>query len=150
MWFFNFATSLPDDILVKVERASMSVALEIRCPLLDYRLVEFAWSLPVSMHVSPQKSGKHILKKVLQQYLPLHYVERPKQGFSLPIAEWLRDELRDWAEDLLNEHRLTQQGMFDAKAVRLIWRQHLTGWKDHKVLLWSLLMFQAWLEHKPT
>lgn len=150
MWFFNFATSLPDDILVKVERASMSVALEIRCPLLDYRLVEFAWSLPVSMQVSPQKSGKHILKKVLQQYLPLHYVERPKQGFSLPIAEWLRDELRDWAEDLLNEHRLTQQGMFDTKAVRLIWRQHLTGWTDHKVLLWSILMFQAWLEHKPT
>ena len=150
MWFFNFATSLPDGILVKVERASMSVALEIRCPLLDYRLAEFAWSLPVSMHVSPQKSGKYILKKVLQQYLPLHYVERPKQGFTLPIAEWLRDDLRDWAEDLLNEHRLTQQGLFNPKAVRLIWRQHLTGWKDHKVLLWSLLMFQAWLEHKPT
>jgi asparagine synthase (glutamine-hydrolysing) len=127
----------------------MSVSLEIRCPLLDYRLVEFAWSLPASMCISPQKTGKYILKKVLQQYLPLQDIERPKQGFALPISEWLRDSLRGWAEDLLEEKRLNRQGFFDAKVVRRIWRQHLSGWQDHDTLIWSLLMFQSWLEHRP-
>jgi asparagine synthase (glutamine-hydrolysing) len=148
MRFFDFATYLPDDILVKVDRASMSTSLEIRCPLLDYRLVEFAWSLPASMCVSPQKTGKDILKKVLQQYLPLQDVERPKQGFALPLSEWLRNSLRDWAENLLEETRLNQEGFFDAKIVRGIWRQHLSGWQDHDTLIWSLLMFQAWLAHQ--
>ena len=148
MRFFDFSTYLPDDILVKVDRASMSVALEIRCPLLDYRLVEFAWSLPISMCVSPEKSGKYILKKVLQKYVPLHYFERPKQGFALPVSEWLRDSLRNWAEDLLEEKRLEQEGFFDAKIVRQIWRQHLSGWQDHDTLMWSILMFQSWLNNK--
>jgi asparagine synthase (glutamine-hydrolysing) len=149
MQFFDFSTYLPDDILVKVDRASMSVSLEIRCPLLDYRVVEFAWSLPASMCISPQKTGKYILKKVLQQYLPLQDIERPKQGFALPISEWLRDSLRGWAEDLLEEKRLNRQGFFDAKVVRRIWQQHLSGWQDHDTLIWSLLMFQSWLEHRP-
>ncbi|MBA3968046.1 MAG: asparagine synthase (glutamine-hydrolyzing) [Nitrospirales bacterium] len=149
MRFLDFSTYLPDDILVKVDRASMSVSLEIRCPLLDYRLVEFAWSLPASMCVSPQKTGKYILKQVLQKHVPPQYFERPKQGFALPVSEWLRDSLRDWAEDLLEETRLDQQGFFDPKLVHRIWRQHLSGWQDHDTLIWSILMFQSWLNNKP-
>jgi asparagine synthase (glutamine-hydrolysing) len=148
MRFLDFVTYLPDDILVKVDRASMSASLEVRCPLLDYRLVEFAWSLPISMCMAPDKTGKFILKKVLQQYVPLQYVERPKQGFALPVSEWLRDSLREWVEELLSEKRLHQEGFFDARTVRRIWQQHLSGWQDHDTLIWSILMFQAWLRHQ--
>jgi len=146
MSFFDFSTYLIDDILVKVDRASMSQGLEIRCPLLDFNIVEFAWHLPSSMRYSPTLGGKYILKHLLQRYIPSEYIERPKKGFAFPVTEWIRGPLRDWAEDLLHENRIRNQGFFQPKVIRRIWRQHLTGWQDHDTLIWSLLMFQAWQE----
>jgi asparagine synthase (glutamine-hydrolysing) len=145
MMHLDFMTFLTDDILVKVDRASMSVSLEVRCPLLDTRLVEFAWSLPLSMRLQKNK-GKIILRKVLERYVPPELTERPKKGFAVPVSEWIKDPLRDWAEHLLNETRLREQGLLEPEAVRRVWQQHLSGWQDHDTLLWSLLMFQAWHE----
>jgi asparagine synthase (glutamine-hydrolysing) len=146
MSYLDFSTYLIDDILVKVDRASMSQGLEIRCPLLDYNMVEFAWHLPMAMKFSPKTGGKYILKQLLQRYVPLEYIERPKKGFALPVTEWIRGPLRDWAEELLNEQRIRNQGFFSPKVIQHIWRQHLSGWQDHDTLIWSLLMFQAWHE----
>ncbi len=145
MMHVDFVTFLTDDILVKVDRASMSVSLEVRCPLLDTRLVEFAWSLPLSMRLQRDR-GKIILRKVLERYIPPALTERPKKGFAVPVSEWIKNPLRDWAEHLLEETRIQQQGLLDPKAIRRIWQQHLSGWQDHDTLLWSLLMFQAWHE----
>ena len=143
MMHLDFATFLTDDILVKVDRASMSVSLEVRCPLLDIRLVEFAWSLPVSMRVQGRR-GKTILRKVLERYVPPKLTERPKKGFAVPVSEWIKGPLREWAEELLDETYLRDQGLLIPKAVQRVWQQHLSGWQDHDTLLWSLLMFQAW------
>ncbi len=143
MMHLDFVTFLTDDILVKVDRASMSVSLEVRCPLLDTRLVEFAWSLPLSMRLQNNK-GKVILREVLKRYVPPELTERPKKGFSVPVSEWIKGPLRDWAEHLLDKTHLQQQGLLAPKAVHRIWQQHLSGWQDHDTLLWSLLMFQAW------
>jgi len=145
MMFLDFATYMTDDILVKVDRASMSVSLEVRCPLLDSRLVEFAWSLPMSMRMHAGH-GKWVLRRVLERYVPRKLTERPKMGFGVPISEWLRGSLRDWAENLLDETRIREQGLLEPKTVRRIWRQHLSGWRDHDTLLWSMLMFQAWYD----
>ena len=145
MMHLDFVTFLTDDILVKVDRASMSVSLEVRCPLLDTRLVQFAWSLPLSMRLNGEK-GKIILREVLKRYVPQELTERPKQGFAVPVSEWIKGPLRDWAEHLLDETRLQQQGLLVPNAVHRIWQQHLSGWQDHDTLLWSLLMFQAWHE----
>lgn len=145
MMHLDFVTFLTDDILVKVDRASMSVSLEVRCPLLDTRLVEFAWSLPLSMRLKGN-TGKIVLRKVLERYVPPELTERPKMGFAVPVSDWLKGPLRDWAEHLLNELRLREQGLLAPKAVRRIWQQHLSGWQDHDTLLWSLLMFQSWHE----
>lgn len=145
MMHLDFATFLTDDILVKVDRASMAASLEVRCPLLDTRLVEFAWSLPVSMRLNRDR-GKIILRKVLERYVPPELTERPKKGFAVPVSDWVKGPLRDWAEHLLNATRLREQGLLSPKAVHRIWQQHLTGWQDHDTLLWSLLMFQAWHE----
>ena len=143
--YLDIKTYLVGDINTKVDRASMSVSLEVRCPLLDTRLVEFAWSLPLSMRLKGN-TGKIVLRKVLERYVPPELTERPKMGFAVPVSDWIKGPLRDWAEHLLNEPHLREQGLLAPKAVRRIWQQHLSGWQDHDTLLWSLLMFQAWHE----
>ncbi len=139
-------TYLPDDILVKVDRASMGVSLETRAPFLDHRVVETAWKLPPEFKTK-DGVGKTILRDILYEYVPRDLVERPKMGFGVPIGLWLRRELRDWGETLLDEGKLRDQGYFDVKKIRKIWQDHVSGerdWQDH---LWSILMFQAWLEN---
>jgi asparagine synthase (glutamine-hydrolysing) len=143
MMFVDFVTYLVDDILTKVDRASMGVSLEVRCPLLDPAIIEFAWSVPSSMRIGPN-GGKLVLRNLLARYVPRPLFERPKKGFNVPIAAWLRGPLRDWAEDLLAPQRLREEGFFRAHAVRQVWQEHLSGRRSHAFLLWSLIMFQAW------
>jgi asparagine synthase (glutamine-hydrolysing) len=136
---------LPNDILVKLDRASMAFALESRVPYLDHRVVEFAWRLPLEMRVRPA-SGKWILRQVLQRYVPSHLTERSKMGFAVPLDSWLRTSLRDWAEALLDPKRLQREGFFDSEAVRRKWEAHLQGRGNWQYHLWDVLMFQSWLE----
>jgi asparagine synthase (glutamine-hydrolysing) len=145
MMFVDFVAYLADDILTKVDRASMGVSLEVRCPLLDPTIIEFAWSVPYSMRIGPN-GGKLILRNLLARHVPRELFERPKKGFDVPIAEWLRGPLRDWAEALLDPHRLHQEGFLKAQAVRQVWQEHLSGQRSHAFLLWSLIMFQAWYD----
>lgn len=138
---------LPDQILVKVDRATMGVGLESRAPLLDHRVAEFACKLPLHLKVR-RGQGKWLLRQVLHQYVPAQLVERPKMGFSVPLNDWLRSpELRDWVESLLAENRLRTEGFFHPQSIRRIWEEHRDGrynWKSH---LWNVLMFQSWLDH---
>jgi asparagine synthase (glutamine-hydrolysing) len=145
MMYLDFVGFMVDDILVKVDRASMAVSLEVRSPILDHRVVEFAWSLPIGLRIGPG-GGKYVLRKVLERYVPRALTERPKQGFNVPVREWLRGPLHDWAEALLEPRRLEEQGLLDAAAVRRMWQQHRSGWGDRKNVVWSILMFQAWYE----
>jgi asparagine synthase (glutamine-hydrolysing) len=144
MMFFDQISYLPDDILTKVDRASMAVSLEAREPLLDYRLVEFAWTLPLAMKVRGG-SGKRILKKVLDRYVPSSLIERPKMGFGIPLESLLRGRLRDWAESLLDPAAMRAQGLIDAGAVRAKWDEQLAGRGEWKYHVWAVLMLQAWL-----
>jgi asparagine synthase (glutamine-hydrolysing) len=147
MMALDLITYLPDDILVKVDRAAMAVSLETRVPLLNHRLVEFAWRLPLSMKIR-NGQGKWMLRQVLYKYVPRKLIERPKQGFGIPLDVWLRGPLREWAEDLLNLDRMKREGWLDAYMVRDKWHQHLSGHRNWCYHLWNALMFQAWQEEQ--
>jgi asparagine synthase (glutamine-hydrolysing) len=145
MMFNDFVRYLPDDVLVKVDRAAMSASLETRIPLLDRRVIEFAWSLPLQFK-QRFGQGKWLLRQILHRYVPRELVERPKQGFAAPVEQWVRAELRPWAEELLSESRLRQDGYFQESNVRRKWDDHLSGKGDWGRPLWNVLMFQGWME----
>jgi asparagine synthase (glutamine-hydrolysing) len=148
MMYFDLITYLPDDILVKVDRAAMAVSLESRIPLLDHRVVELAWRLPLAFKFR-QGQGKWLLRQLLYKYVPPELVERPKKGFGVPIDYWLRGPLKNWAAELLAPERIQRQGYLNQAVVQKAWREHQERVKDWHYWLWDVLMFQLWLEENP-
>jgi asparagine synthase (glutamine-hydrolysing) len=136
---------LTDDILVKVDRAAMAVSLETRVPLLDPDVVEFAWSLPLDLKIRGSTT-KWVLRQLLYRHVPQALIERPKMGFGIPLGGWLRGPLRDWAEALIDERRLREEGFFHEAAIRVAWTQLLAGDPRQELKLWTILMFQSWLD----
>ena len=149
MAYYDTVSYLPDDILAKVDRASMSVGLEARVPLIDHRLLEFAWSLPKRMRMR-NGTSKWLLRQVLYRHVPATIVDRPKSGFAVPIAAWLRGPLREWAESLIDEQRLAEEGWFDPTPIRHAWTEHLAGRGNHWEALWGVCVAQAWRERWAT
>jgi asparagine synthase (glutamine-hydrolysing) len=147
MMALDAMTYLPDDILVKVDRASMAASLETRAPFLDRDVMEFAWTLPMHMKIREGR-GKWILRALLGKYLPSSLIDRPKMGFGIPLDQWLRGPLRDWAESLLDEARLEREGYFHPRPIREAWQQHLRGTGSYGSRLWPVLMFQSWLQNQ--
>jgi len=145
MMVLDFITYLPNDILVKVDRAVMSSSLETRTPFLDHKLIEYVWKIPHSLKYQ-NGVGKWILKEILNKYIPKNLTKRPKMGFEIPLDSWLRGPLKEWAENLINEKRLLQEGYFNPKLIRDKWTEHLSGKKNWQHDLWSILMFQAWID----
>jgi asparagine synthase (glutamine-hydrolysing) len=147
MMYCDAVSYLPDDILCKVDRASMAVSLETRAPFLDHRVAEIAARIPISFKVRGGE-GKAVLRKLLYRMAPKELFDRPKAGFALPVGEWLRGPLRNWAEDLLDARRLAREGWFDSTAVQGRWRDHLSGRRDSGAAIWAILKFEAWLDEQ--
>ena len=143
MMYWDVIGYLNGDILTKVDRASMAVSLEVRAPLLDQRIYDFVWRLPLEAKIR-DGHGKWLLRQLLAQYVPEDLFNRPKQGFSVPIAQWLRTDLKDWAEDLLDPYEIKAQGLLDYQQLETMWRRHQKGKGNHAQALWTVLMFQAW------
>ncbi|CEI12925.1 asparagine synthetase [Pseudomonas aeruginosa] len=147
MMALDTRTYLADDILAKVDRAAMATSLETRVPLLDHRVVELAWKMPLNLKIR-NNDGKWLLRQVLYQHVPRELIERPKMGFAIPLDTWLRGPLREWAESLLAEERLRREGYLRPEPIRRAWQEHLSGKRNWQGPLWNVLMFQAWLEHQ--
>lgn len=147
MMYCDAVSYLPDDILVKVDRASMAVGLETRVPFLDHRVAQLAARIPISMKIQGAQ-GKQILRRLLYREAPSHLFQRPKAGFAIPVGEWIRGPLRPWAEELLEPRRMAEDGWFDPAIVQRRWRDHLTGRRDSAPALWAILMFQAWMQEQ--
>lgn len=145
MMYCDAVTYLPDDILCKVDRASMAVSLESRVPFLDHRVAEVAARIPIEMKISGGGQGKQILRRLLAKEVPVELFERPKAGFGIPVGEWIKGPLRPWAEALLDPSRLADEGYFDPAIVQRRWHDHLSGQRNSTPALWAILMFQAWL-----
>jgi asparagine synthase (glutamine-hydrolysing) len=144
MMYCDAVSYLPDDILAKVDRASMAVSLETRVPFLDHRVAEVAARVPIGMKVRGGR-GKHILRQLLYRHVPPKMIDRPKAGFGVPVGDWIKGPLRPWAEELLEPRTMRQEGWFDDISVTKRWHDHLSGRRDSTPALWAVLMFQAWL-----